>query len=203
MYRLSAVARIRGADSLRWAAYAAQAWLSGSALYLLALLLASRHPSAQASLEPAAQGAWVAVLVPAHDEEAGISDTVAGLEAQDHPRPLLEVIVIADNCSDRTAPIATAASVQWGRQGKIAFVPTMCNSSLRHDRPALAKMAVAMARRRGRCSRLPSRTRRSASRWLSCRWPRAATRAASRPSASRLTAMPTPRCPFVRLSRAA
>jgi hypothetical protein len=121
MYRLSAPARIRGAGSLRWAAYAAQAWLSGSALYLLALLLAGRRPSAQASPEPAAQGTRVAVLVPAHDEEAGISDTVAGLEAQDHPRHLLEVIVVADNCSDRTAPLAAAAgAVVWERDDRDA-----------------------------------------------------------------------------------
>jgi len=121
MYRLSAAARIRGAGLLRWAAYAAQAWLSGSALYLLALLLAGCRPTTHPSREPAAQGARVAVLVPAHDEEAGISESVAGLGSQDHPRHLLDVIVIADNCSDRTAALAAAAgAVVWERDDRDA-----------------------------------------------------------------------------------
>jgi hypothetical protein len=116
MYRLSRAARSPSASSLKCAAYAAQVWLSGSALYLLALLFAGRRPSAPASAEPAAQRARVTVLVPAHDEQAGISETIAGLEAQDHPRHLLDIIVIADNCSDQTAPLAaTAGAVVWER----------------------------------------------------------------------------------------
>jgi hypothetical protein len=58
----------------------------------------------------------VAVLVPAHNEEAGISAAVAGLTAQDHPPHLLDVIVIADNCSDQTAALARAAGAAvWER----------------------------------------------------------------------------------------
>jgi hypothetical protein len=127
MYRLSTAARMRCAGPLRCAVYAAQGWLSGSALYLLALLLAGRRPSAQPSPEPppppepSPQGVRVAVLVPAHNEEAGISAAVAGLTAQDHPPHLLDVIVIADNCSDQTAALAAAAGAAvWERDARDA-----------------------------------------------------------------------------------
>ncbi|WP_328308599.1 glycosyltransferase [Actinomycetospora sp. NBC_00405] len=50
----------------------------------------------------------VSVLVPAHNEEAGIAATVEGLLAQDVPEWLhiAEVVVVANNCTDRTAEIA-------------------------------------------------------------------------------------------------
>ena len=40
------------------------------------------------------------VIVPAHNEEAGISRTVASLLAMDWPQSQFRVLVIADNCSD-------------------------------------------------------------------------------------------------------
>ncbi len=48
------------------------------------------------------------VLVPAHDEETGIGTTLDSLRALDYPRDHYEVIVIADNCRDRTAEVARA-----------------------------------------------------------------------------------------------
>ncbi len=52
----------------------------------------------------------LAVLVPAHDEEAALPACLASLAAAAFvPRP--EVVVIADNCSDRTAAVARAAGV--------------------------------------------------------------------------------------------
>jgi cellulose synthase/poly-beta-1,6-N-acetylglucosamine synthase-like glycosyltransferase len=50
----------------------------------------------------------VSVLVPAHNEEEGIAATVEGLLAQDVPEWLRisEVVVVANNCTDRTAEIA-------------------------------------------------------------------------------------------------
>jgi hypothetical protein len=118
MYRLPTAARGRGV--LRCAAYALLAWLGGSALYLLALLVAGRRPGedpfGEAEPLPAGVDRRVVVLVPAHDEQAAIAAAVADLMAQDHPAHLLDVIVIADNCTDATATLAAAAGATvWER----------------------------------------------------------------------------------------
>ena len=47
-----------------------------------------------------------AVVVPAHNEETAIERTLHSLMDLDYPRDLFSVIVIADNCTDRTAEIA-------------------------------------------------------------------------------------------------
>ena len=49
------------------------------------------------------------VIVPAHDEERGIAETVKSLLAVDYPRELFRVVVVADNCSDATAARAREA----------------------------------------------------------------------------------------------
>ncbi|MGB8330246.1 MAG: glycosyltransferase family 2 protein [Polyangiales bacterium] len=53
------------------------------------------------------EGVSVVVLIPAHDEKAGIGQTVAGLRTQLAPDD--RVLVVADNCSDDTAALARAA----------------------------------------------------------------------------------------------
>jgi 1,2-diacylglycerol 3-beta-glucosyltransferase len=58
---------------------------------------------------PGAPPCRVTVVVPAHDEEAGISDTVRSLLAVDYPQESFDVLVVADNCSDGTAEVARAA----------------------------------------------------------------------------------------------
>ncbi|MEY9930525.1 biofilm PGA synthesis N-glycosyltransferase PgaC [Catenulispora sp. GP43] len=52
----------------------------------------------------------IVVLVPAHDAEALIGETLESLAAQ--TRPADEVIVVADRCTDRTAEISTAHGAQ-------------------------------------------------------------------------------------------
>ncbi|QQE65789.1 glycosyl transferase [Leptolyngbya sp. BL0902] len=52
----------------------------------------------------------VAVLIPAHNESVGIERTLAGLQPQLRPQDRL--VVIADNCSDDTAQVATAAGAE-------------------------------------------------------------------------------------------
>lgn len=57
--------------------------------------------------------AWagrLCVLVPAHDEAAGIAQTLAALEAVSAPGT--EILVVADNCRDDTAAIARAAGAE-------------------------------------------------------------------------------------------
>ncbi len=48
-----------------------------------------------------------AIMVPAHDEAAGIATSVRSMVDQDHPT--FEVHVVADNCTDDTASVARAA----------------------------------------------------------------------------------------------
>lgn len=52
------------------------------------------------------------VLVPAHNEELMIGACVRSLVALDYPAGASEVIVLADNCTDRTAELARAAGAR-------------------------------------------------------------------------------------------
>lgn len=49
------------------------------------------------------------VIIPAHDEESGITETVESCLRLDYPEELFEVVVIADNCRDQTAALAREA----------------------------------------------------------------------------------------------
>jgi 1,2-diacylglycerol 3-beta-glucosyltransferase len=97
------------------ALYTGQLWMSASVGYLLLLLLAGRRPPRV--IPPAQQPTRrVVVLVPAHDEAANVASAVEPLRAQDYPAELVDVVVIADNCSDATASVAEAAgAVVWER----------------------------------------------------------------------------------------
>lgn len=53
-----------------------------------------------------------AIVVPAHNEEAGISSTVESLLSVEWPRDRFEVVVVADNCVDTTAAVARAAGAR-------------------------------------------------------------------------------------------
>jgi cellulose synthase/poly-beta-1,6-N-acetylglucosamine synthase-like glycosyltransferase len=52
----------------------------------------------------------VAVLVPAHNEAAGLLATLADIKAQ--LRPIDRLVVVADNCSDDTASVAARAGAE-------------------------------------------------------------------------------------------
>jgi len=98
------------------AALACQSWLAASTGYLLALLAAGARYRDPPHRTRAGEPPHLAVLVPAHDEERGVSGPVRALVAQDYPAEHLDVIVIADNCSDRTAEVAAAAGAAvWER----------------------------------------------------------------------------------------
>jgi 1,2-diacylglycerol 3-beta-glucosyltransferase len=78
--------------------------------YLLTLALASfRRQRPPRTADPAPR---LAVLVPAHDEEELVGRCVTSLREQTYPSARYRVIVIADNCGDRTAQVAAAAGAE-------------------------------------------------------------------------------------------
>lgn len=89
--------------------------ICGSVLYLLILLAAaSRRPSCLPA--NASHPLRLTVLVPAHDEELVLAQTLDSLAAQAYPAALYDVLVIADNCADSTADIARArGATVWER----------------------------------------------------------------------------------------
>lgn len=48
-------------------------------------------------------------IIPAHNEEAVVVNLIKSLKAQDYPKELLDIYVIADNCTDNTAQVAKDA----------------------------------------------------------------------------------------------
>jgi 1,2-diacylglycerol 3-beta-glucosyltransferase len=82
---------------------AAAAYLAG----LTVLSTAPRHGPRVASSCP-----FFDVIVPAHDEESQIADTVTNLLALTYPRDAFRVVVVADNCTDATALRAKAAGAE-------------------------------------------------------------------------------------------
>jgi 1,2-diacylglycerol 3-beta-glucosyltransferase len=83
--------------------------VAGSSIYLLALVLLS----ARNRVPPASQRAMrFDILIPAHNEETGIAAAVKSALVIDWPTDQFSVVVIADNCSDATAEIATQAGAQ-------------------------------------------------------------------------------------------
>jgi cellulose synthase/poly-beta-1,6-N-acetylglucosamine synthase-like glycosyltransferase len=77
-----------------------------ASLYLLMMAILARRPPA---VPDRSCHLRFDVLVPAHNEEAEIASTVRSLNAVDYPGPLFRVIVVADNCDDRTAARAAEA----------------------------------------------------------------------------------------------
>ena len=105
---MSAARLARGAD-VALATVAAPA--TAFALHLGVLTLAAikhrrsgRYPRAL----PALPLPTLVVVVPAHNEQAGITATLASLLALDYPAELRRVLVVADNCTDATAERAAA-----------------------------------------------------------------------------------------------
>jgi hypothetical protein len=91
--------------------------LSLANAYLLVLLgaaAASRRGATPALPEPSRRR--FLVLIPAHDEEPVVADTIRALEAAQYPRQSFVVVVVADNCTDATAEVAArAGATVWER----------------------------------------------------------------------------------------
>lgn len=90
-------------------------WLVLAAAGLVAVPFAVLAVEAFASLLPTRRAIGsdrpaCVVLVPAHDEEAGIPTTVRNVQSQLAPGD--RILVVADNCSDRTATAARQAGAE-------------------------------------------------------------------------------------------
>lgn len=98
---------------LHWTLYLAMALLAVPSVfasgYLLWLTLFSRMREATQTIPDAGTKLRFDIIVPAHDEEAGIAGVIHNLLALDWPRDQFRVIVVADNCSDNTAERAKQA----------------------------------------------------------------------------------------------
>jgi len=77
-----------------------------AASYLFIATLLSRRPAIPVPSQGARKFRFI---VPAHNESAGIGETVRSLLAVDYPSTSFEVVVVADNCEDDTAAQARAA----------------------------------------------------------------------------------------------
>jgi 1,2-diacylglycerol 3-beta-glucosyltransferase len=61
----------------------------------------------------------VIVFIPAHNEENGIIPSIRSVLGMNYPRSRFDVVVIADNCTDRTAEVAALAGANvWIRKDK-------------------------------------------------------------------------------------
>ena len=74
--------------------------------YLLLLTCLSGRP---AGAPTASRRFCFDIIVPAHDEAAGIGRTISSLKALDWPREQYRIVVVADNCTDATAAVARDA----------------------------------------------------------------------------------------------
>src|SRR5690349_11757077 len=78
-----------------------------SYLALLTLLSGRRSPPGPVARQP-----FFDIIVPAHNEQAVIAQTVQSLRAIEWPEHRRRIIVVADNCSDDTSKVAHQAGAR-------------------------------------------------------------------------------------------
>jgi cellulose synthase/poly-beta-1,6-N-acetylglucosamine synthase-like glycosyltransferase len=87
---------------------AATGLLTAYLTVISASALAQRRPAPGRSAAPTGSpNHRFAVMIPAHNEELGIAETLKTLRGLGYPDHLYEVHVVADNCSDATATVVT------------------------------------------------------------------------------------------------
>lgn len=64
----------------------------------------------------------IAVVIPAHNESTGICDSLRAIKQSDYPTDRIQVFVVADNCTDNTAELAT-------KEGAVAVVRNSPNEA--------------------------------------------------------------------------
>jgi cellulose synthase/poly-beta-1,6-N-acetylglucosamine synthase-like glycosyltransferase len=82
--------------------------------YLLIILVAALAAITRRRKQPTGNSGSSKFLIvcPAHDEEFNISTTVRSCLAANYPPARLEVLVVADNCADRTAAVAAQSGAR-------------------------------------------------------------------------------------------
>lgn len=94
-------------------------WLSAILVYLSFELIAGLGRSSKAHSTSSSVPKTGAVLVPAHNEAFGISETVAALRLA---APNYRIVVVADNCTDNTAELAKFAGAEAIVRNDLAFL---------------------------------------------------------------------------------
>jgi hypothetical protein len=79
---------------------------TAACMYLLVLTCLSARP---ASAPGSSRKMFFDVIVPAHDEAAGIGKTISSLKRLSWPSAQYRIVVVADNCTDATASISREA----------------------------------------------------------------------------------------------
>lgn len=117
-----------------------QAFFVGLFIYHLVLVaLGVRRPDRTVAPTPRSR---FAILVAAHDEELVVAQLIRSLHAQDYPRELFDVFVVADHCTDGTAAAAHAAGARVferegpGRRGKGPAIEWLMQQVLALDEPS-------------------------------------------------------------------
>ena len=118
------------------------------------------------------------VLIPARNEERVIAHLIDALRKQNYPRELFDIVVTANNCTDRTAEIARAAGVSvFECEGRITCKGDVLHQAIERFLPekydAFACAAIGPARLPGR---LRLRSRCCSSIWPRSPCPRACAR---------------------------
>jgi 1,2-diacylglycerol 3-beta-glucosyltransferase len=80
--------------------------VTAACMYLLVLTCLSARP---ASPPAPSRDMFFDVIVPAHDEAAGIGKTISSLKRLSWPSARYRIVVVADNCTDATASISLEA----------------------------------------------------------------------------------------------
>ncbi len=98
--------------ALVWLVLTVVYWVAGVVLalivgYLLLLTGAALFARRTTPLRAQPTTRFV-IMIPAHNEERLLPDLLTNLNQLDYPRDLYSIHVVADNCTDRTAAVATA-----------------------------------------------------------------------------------------------
>ena len=83
--------------------------LAGFGLYLLALAIAAAFHRRDETAGTSTPTSRLVVVIPAHNEERLVGRCIDSLRVQSYARDLYRMVVIADNCTDRTASVASNA----------------------------------------------------------------------------------------------